>query len=145
MGVAVCKQENQSTGEEVIQDYVQPYPMASANCQASKLDGSNLTHPSLKKKTIAQVTGKLPDDPISMMNSIVYFLDLSENQSSLLLEEKQEPTTPALPTQQIIHNNQRYYLIEWRYAELPEHLIVYEGSILIGKAEFIIKISFFST
>ncbi|CAD8172914.1 unnamed protein product [Paramecium octaurelia] len=95
MGVAVCKQENQSYGEEVIQENVQPNPMACANGLSSNLDGSNLTHPSLKKKIIAQVTGKLPDDPIN----------LSNNQSSILLEEKQEPTTPALPTYDIIQQN----------------------------------------
>ncbi|CAD8162244.1 unnamed protein product [Paramecium pentaurelia] len=115
MGAAVCKQQNQTYGEEIIQNQndVQVNNMTFAKEQSSKLDGSNLKHPSLQKKIITQVTEKLPDDPIN----------LSNNQSSILYEERQEPTTPALPTHDVIQQNvqqqhfQKIYLLNKEEAQ----------------------------
>ncbi|CAD8066979.1 unnamed protein product [Paramecium primaurelia] len=115
MGAAVCKQGNQTYGEEIIQNQndVQVNNMTFAKEQSSKLDGSNLKHPSLQKKIITQVTEKLPDDPIN----------LSNNQSSILYEERQEPTTPALPTHDVIQQNvqqqhfQKIYLLNKEEAQ----------------------------
>ncbi|CAD8087593.1 unnamed protein product [Paramecium sonneborni] len=91
MGGAVCKQGNQNYGEEVIQDSndVQLNNITFAKEQSSKLERSNLKHPSLKKKHITQIKVTVPDDPIN----------LSNNLSSVCLEDRPEPTTPALPTQ----------------------------------------------
>ncbi|CAD8080791.1 unnamed protein product [Paramecium sonneborni] len=89
MGSAVCIQENQNYGNEVIQNSndVQLNNITFAKEQSSKLDHSNLKHPSLKKKQITQIKVTVPDDPIN----------LSNNQSSILLSEKQEPTTSVFP------------------------------------------------
>ncbi|CAD8184847.1 unnamed protein product [Paramecium pentaurelia] len=97
MGATVCKQRLENYGQEVIQDSndVQINNITFAKEQSSKLERSNLKHPSLKKKIITQITEKLPDDPIN----------LSNNQSSIFLEERQEPTTPALPAYDIVNQN----------------------------------------
>ncbi|CAD8061403.1 unnamed protein product [Paramecium primaurelia] len=97
MGATVCKQRLENYGQEVIQDSndVQINNITFAKEQSSKLERSNLKHPSLKKKIITQITEKLPDDPIN----------LSNNQSSILQEERQEPTTPALPAYDILNQN----------------------------------------
>ncbi|CAD8151377.1 unnamed protein product [Paramecium octaurelia] len=97
MGATVCKQRQDNYGQEVIQDQndVQINNITFAKEQSSKLDRSSLKHPSLKKKIITQILEKLPDDPIN----------LSNNQSSIFQEEKQEPTTPALPTYDVVNQN----------------------------------------
>lgn len=53
--------------------------MAFALHQASHLDGSNLNHPSLKKIIISEIAKKLPDESISIINSISILQDLSNN------------------------------------------------------------------
>ncbi|CAK72929.1 unnamed protein product (macronuclear) [Paramecium tetraurelia] len=130
MGATVCKQRQDNYGQEVIQDQndVQINNITFAKEQSSKLDRSSLKHPSLKKKTITQILGKLPDDPIN----------LSNNQSRTYYSCTSNLVKQCFQTQ-------RCRQLEWRNTTFPEYLVDYERGCTISKDELNIETSLLST